>query len=135
MYIIKKKKNFYTHSTGFFQIRAGNLKQKTNKFIDKLSIYNIFQDLPPIEEDAPDQNDGEASDEEVEEFPRNSAEVLGCSTANEKKELTSEAFIGKNKRTSSTYIYYSNFTRVGNKTWFMTKLCAGFKNCLYEVVY
>lgn len=75
---------------------------ETTKSLDKENRELAIKNLPPIEEDAPDQNDGEASDEEVEEFPRNSAEVLGCSTANEKKELTSEAFIGKNKRTSKT---------------------------------
>ncbi|CAG9773291.1 unnamed protein product [Ceutorhynchus assimilis] len=61
-----------------------------------------LKDIEVQEDDSPDQNDDEPSDGEDGETLGDSADVPGCSTANEEGELTSEPIIGKKKQKSST---------------------------------
>ncbi|KAK4885661.1 hypothetical protein RN001_001932 [Aquatica leii] len=70
---------------------------KAHTFAGK-SLEDIeLKDLPPIEEDYPDQNDDEADDGET---PTDSADVSSRSTTNDGRELTSEPLIGKKKQKS-----------------------------------
>nr|CAI5856621.1 unnamed protein product [Callosobruchus analis] len=71
--------------------RISTLGIKVNRSINTLTKYNIFPDLPPIEDDDPDQND-EASDEE-EETPKENVKV---SVRNSKPKRTKrEAALGR----------------------------------------
>lgn len=70
-------------------------------YIDKISKY-IFLDLPPIEEEPPEQNDNDEADDGGDgETSGGSAEVSDCINTNI-EELTSEPLIGKKKLKSST---------------------------------